>query len=615
MRIKRTSLLPPARHDAGASPTQSRLSLLFWSVATALGSLFGWSDSFGATVLPAAQVLSYADGRPAAKYRLDAQDAGVVLRHGDGPNRCDYLGARDVWVWQSGTSFFMHYDGAGPGAWLASLATSTDLTNWTKLGPVLGLGGANDDDSASASYGTTFFDGTRWHMFYVATRFVTPAPDFIPATPYLTMKAIGHSPFGPWTKQPQVVPFRCQPGTYFSDTASPGYIVRQRGKYLMFFSAAKNSDGLLRRTLGIARTRNLDAAWTPDPQPILPPAEQIENSSLYFEPAHHTWFLFCNHVGLENNAEFTDAVWAYWSRDLNHWHAGDKAVVLDGSNCRWSRKCIGLPSVLKVGRRLALFYDAPGGESTSHMHRDVGLAWLDLPLTPPDPSASAAVTPPPAAESMADPSTYLAPIVAELERSWPSNRTVNLVCHGHSVPAGYFKTPAVDSLDAYPNQLRCALAARFPRAVINVIVTARGGENSVQGAARFEADVLTHKPDVVFIDYALNDRPVGLEKAAAAWVSMIQKAQAAGAKVILLTPTPDTSAKLDDPTDPLNRHAAQIRRLAAQFHVGLVDSLALFKAELARGAPLTSLMAQVNHPNAAGHKLVAVELLKWFPPP
>ena len=78
----------------------------------------------------------------------------------------------------------------------------------------------------------------------------------------------------------------------------------------MFFSAAKNSDGLLRRTLGIARTRNLDAAWTPDPQPILPPAEQIENSSLYFEPAHHTWFLFCNHVGLENNAEFTDAVWS-----------------------------------------------------------------------------------------------------------------------------------------------------------------------------------------------------------------------------------------------------------------------------------------------------------------
>ena len=28
--------------------------------------------------------------------RLDAQDAGVVMKHGDGPNQCDYLCARDV---------------------------------------------------------------------------------------------------------------------------------------------------------------------------------------------------------------------------------------------------------------------------------------------------------------------------------------------------------------------------------------------------------------------------------------------------------------------------------------------------------------------------------------
>ena len=31
-----------------------------------------------------------------------------------------------------------------------------------------------------------------------------------------------------------------------------------------------------------------------------------------------------------------------------------------------------------------------------------------------------------------------------------SNHTVNLVCHGHSVLAGYFKTPEVRTFDAYP---------------------------------------------------------------------------------------------------------------------------------------------------------------------
>ncbi len=29
------------------------------------------------------------------------------------------------------------------------------------------------------------------------------------------------------------------------------------------------------------------------------------------------------------------------------------------------------------------FYDAPGGASTSHMSREVGLAWLELPLAIP----------------------------------------------------------------------------------------------------------------------------------------------------------------------------------------------------------------------------------------
>jgi hypothetical protein len=58
-------------------------------------------------------------------------------------------------------------------------------------------------------------------------------------------------------------------------------------------------------------------------------------------------------------------------------------VVLDGKNCTWSKKCIGMPSVITVGKRLAIFYDGPGGDSTDHMRRDLGLAWLELPLPPP----------------------------------------------------------------------------------------------------------------------------------------------------------------------------------------------------------------------------------------
>ena len=94
---------------------------------------------------------------------------------------------------------------------------------------------------------------------------------------------------------------------------------------------------------------------------------------------------------------------------------------------------------------------------------------------------------------------------------------------------------------------------------------------------------------------------------------MIAQAQAAGAKVILLTPTPDTRAKFPDPADRLALHAAQVRELAAAHRTALVDSFAIFQAEVQRGTPLADLMSHVNHPNARGHALVAAALAEWFP--
>lgn len=38
---------------------------------------------------------------------------------------------------------------------------------------------------------------------------------------------------------------------------------------------------------------------------------------------------------------------------------------------------------------------------------------------------------------IADKRAYLSSVTEALKRQWPDNRTVNIVCHGHSVPAGY----------------------------------------------------------------------------------------------------------------------------------------------------------------------------------
>ncbi len=334
------------------------------------------------------RVVPYADGRPAAEFRLNAIDAGVVLRHGDGPGGCDRLGARDVWVWEHEGSYFMHYDGAGDRGWLGCLAVSTDLNRWVKHGPILDLGAPGADDSASASYPTTFFSAGRWHMFYLGTPNTSGAPELVPSFPYLTLKADAPSPRGPWTKRRAVVPFRTVPHTFYDTTASPGHIVPHRGEFLMFFSASTDRPTL--RTIGLARTKDLDGPWQIEARPIVPATEQIENTSLYFESETGTWWLFTNHVGVRDGLEYTDAIWVYWTKDLEHWDPAHKAVVLDSQNCQWSPHIIGVPSVVKVGRKLALFYDGNGEAKlpqgvASHMRRDVGLAWLDLPLRAPVP--------------------------------------------------------------------------------------------------------------------------------------------------------------------------------------------------------------------------------------
>ncbi|NEW81041.1 MAG: SGNH/GDSL hydrolase family protein [Mariniphaga sp.] len=209
-------------------------------------------------------------------------------------------------------------------------------------------------------------------------------------------------------------------------------------------------------------------------------------------------------------------------------------------------------------------------------------------------------------------SSYLINLKSELQVEWPKNRTINIVFHGHSVPSGYFKTPLVNTMGAYPNLFLKKLKAIYPFAVVNVIVTAIGGENSVKGAARFESDVLIHKPDIVLIDYALNDRNVGSDKANAAWTQMIKQAKDRGIKVILLTPSPDQSVNYADPDNELNKHADQIRRLAEENQVGLVDSYKAFEFLYQDKEKLSKYMAQVNHPNELGHELIAEEILKWF---
>lgn len=353
-------------------------------------------------------------------YRMDAQDQGIVLRpdtSGGALYPWDGGGIREAIINKVGSTYYMFYDGAAPnnGLWRACLASSTDLVHWTKLGKQLNAaiddypGGGQYRDLRTGTSPWVYYDNGQWYMYYLGC-----ISDYygIPSCPYFTLLAKSANITGPWTKEnyqagkSKNVCFYTRPGTWMSDSASPGQVIQNpkwtgpgdpvNKKYLMFFSGSGSPDGTFRRSIGIARTNDLnvtdayDAAspnfWSVDPNPILPPTDDIENTSIYYEPSNGYYFMFTNHI--YNNA-YTNACWVYWTTDVESWDPNNKAVVLDSSNCTWAKGAIGMPTVVKVDdTRLALVYDGCEGTDTSHLNRKIGLAYLNLPLVPPSPGYS-----------------------------------------------------------------------------------------------------------------------------------------------------------------------------------------------------------------------------------
>lgn len=215
-----------------------------------------------------------------------------------------------------------------------------------------------------------------------------------------------------------------------------------------------------------------------------------------------------------------------------------------------------------------------------------------------------------------DKKDYLKDMMEKLRKVWPDNESMTVVCHGHSIPCGYMADNVTRPFDAYPHLFHTALAERFPHSVINVMVTATGGENSLSGAKRFKRDVLTHRPYLVTIDYGRNDMFLSEEQMRGAWTDMTTDALDAGCKVLLLTPAPDSGAVYYEENERRLTDAKMtdiIRETAERFQVGLADVHGTFERLFAQGHKRSEYAASVNHPNRRGHEIIADCMMEWVP--
>ena len=215
---------------------------------------------------------------------------------------------------------------------------------------------------------------------------------------------------------------------------------------------------------------------------------------------------------------------------------------------------------------------------------------------------------------MVDKRTYLYALTEELSKSWPNNKLINIVVHGHSQTGGFTTGHVIDPFSAYPHQFHKLLKHRFPFAATNVIVTGVGGECSITGAERFERDVLCHKPDLIVVDYALNDRLADKCEVRRAWGSMAATAKRVGIPMLLLTSTLDIpSAYEKDKMEQIREMEAIIIEVGGENDAGVVHVTKAWERYLEYIGNIEDLLTGVNHSSELGHGITAKELASWIP--
>jgi lysophospholipase L1-like esterase len=152
------------------------------------------------------------------------------------------------------------------------------------------------------------------------------------------------------------------------------------------------------------------------------------------------------------------------------------------------------------------------------------------------------------------------------------------------------------------------LEATYPKAHFRFGDAAIGGTGSQLAAFRLERDVLARKPDLVFLDFTINDDPYSEPKAnrLASYESLVRRLEERGVPVVqvILPSKQDLNAKPSArPLDALHK------AIGSAYGLPLADAVALVRQRVADGQTtadrLWDLPEDRTHPGDAGYALYA----------
>lgn len=222
------------------------------------------------------------------------------------------------------------------------------------------------------------------------------------------------------------------------------------------------------------------------------------------------------------------------------------------------------------------------------------------------------------------------------------SRPVTIACLGDSVTHGCFEIylnaeGGIETVcrpdDAYPMMLKRALTTYFPFAAPVIVNAGVSGDKSYGGLERLQRDVLSFRPDLVIVDFGLNDSMnKDVEGGIAAYDKsmreIFEKVLKSGAECILLTPNymnRKVSPHLTDQlfidiakeaavvqnTGILTRYVETAKKAASDMGVPVADAYGVWQTLDKNGVDTDALLSNnINHPTKEMHEVFAQELMR-----
>ena len=144
-----------------------------------------------------------------------------------------------------------------------------------------------------------------------------------------------------------------------------------------------------------------------------------------------------------------------------------------------------------------------------------------------------------------------------------------------------------------------------------------GGNRSVEMLARLDRDALSAKPDWLLLSCGVNDvcsRSVSLEKFKKNITAIVDQAQAAGIKVMIITPTPIYEDSVSEFSIKLVDYVAFLIQLAKERNLPLADPYTAYLDYIKSQPKGLNHYITIDgvHPNPDGHRLIATSVLRGF---